>query len=117
MRSFDLGMRYILLFVAMLASLVGLYETLHADSSKYPQFAQQALPDPAPSFIRLDDLVEQIKAGKKPLIIDVRTDEEYDVRTDEEYREAHILGSVSAPLSEFEAYIPSIPKDRLVVLY
>ncbi len=109
MRSFDVGMRYILLFVAMLASLVGLYETLHADSSKYPQFAQQALPDPAPSFIRLDDLVEQIKAGKKPLIIDVRTDEEY--------REAHILGSVSAPLSEFAAYLSSIPKDRLVVLY
>ena len=57
----------------------------------------------------MDELVNEIHAGKKPIIIDVRTEEEY--------REVHILGSVSAPLEEFNAYLESIPKDRLVILY
>jgi rhodanese-related sulfurtransferase len=51
----------------------------------------------------------ELKAGVKPVIIDVRTEEEY--------REAHILGAVSAPLAEFKDYIKSIPRDRLIVLY
>jgi rhodanese-related sulfurtransferase len=53
--------------------------------------------------------VNEIQAGKKPMIIDVRTEEEY--------REVHILGAVSAPLTEFDAYLKSVPKDRLVILY
>jgi rhodanese-related sulfurtransferase len=39
------------------------------------------------------------------------------VRTEEEYREVHILSAVSAPLAEFNAYLQSLPKDRLVILY
>jgi Rhodanese-like domain len=86
------------------------YRPAQADPSKYPQFAQQSLPaNVTPSFLSVDQLVEEISAGKKPLIIDVRTTEEY--------REAHILSAVSAPLAEFKAYAKSIPKDRLVVLY
>lgn len=82
----------------------------HADPSKYPQFAQQSLAQEVkPSFISIDELVQEVKAGKKPLIIDVRTAEEF--------HETHILGAVSAPLGEFRAYVQSIPKDRLVVLY
>jgi hypothetical protein len=81
-----------------------------ADPSKYPEFAQQSLPaNITPSFISIDELVENLKAGKKPLIIDVRSEEEY--------REAHILSAQSAPLAEFKAYLRSVPRDRPVVLY
>jgi len=49
-----------------------------ADPAKYPQFAQQQLPKGvAPSFIYLDQLVDEIVKGKKPLIVDVRSREEY----------------------------------------
>lgn len=82
----------------------------HADPSKYPQFAQQTpAPNIKPEFIGIEELVRQLKAGAKPLIVDVRTPEEF--------REAHILSAVSAPLAEFQDYITSMPRDRLLVLY
>jgi hypothetical protein len=81
-----------------------------ADPSKYPAFAQQSLPDNIkPEFIGIEQLVKEIAAGAKPVLIDVRTVEEF--------REVHILGAVSAPLAEFKDYIKSIPRDRPVVLY
>ena len=82
----------------------------HADPSKYPQFAQQTLPDNiTPAFIHIEELVAELNSGVQPLIIDVRTEEEY--------REVHILGAVSAPLGEFKSYLKSIPRDRPLVLY
>jgi hypothetical protein len=82
----------------------------HADPAKYPQFAQQKLADDIkPEFIGIEELVRQLKAGAKPVIVDVRTAEEF--------REAHILSAVSAPLAEFKAYMKSMPRDRLLVLY
>ena len=82
----------------------------HADPSKYPEFAQQTLPENVtPAFINVDELVELVKAGTKPMIIDVRTDEEF--------KEAHILGAVSAPLAEFKNFVKNIPRDRPVALY
>lgn len=81
-----------------------------ADPTKYPQFAQQQLPKGvAPNFISLDQLVDEIVKGKKPLIIDVRSREEYD--------ETHIKASVSIPLGEIPLHLKEIPKDRPVVLY
>ena len=82
----------------------------HADPSKYPEFAQQTLPaDITPEFIGIDQLVDDLKTGAKPMLIDVRTKEEFD--------EVHILGAQSAPLGEFKEYLKSIPRDRPVVLY
>ena len=98
-------------FFFVLVSLVGvlfIQQPAQADPSKYPQFAQQSPPANV-SLISVDELVNEIQAGKKPMIIDVRTEEEY--------REVHILGAVSAPLAEFDAYLKSVPKDRLVILY
>ena len=98
-------------FFFVLASLVEVFfnqPPAQADPSKYPQFAQQSPPANV-SLISIDELVNEIQAGKKPMIIDVRTEEEY--------REVHILGAVSAPLTEFDAYLKSVPKDRLVILY
>ncbi|HME61764.1 MAG TPA: rhodanese-like domain-containing protein [Candidatus Binatia bacterium] len=83
---------------------------VHADPSRYPEFAQQTLPDDIkPEFITIDELVKTLQAGSKPVIIDVRTAEEF--------HEVHILGAVSAPLAEFKDYLKSIPRDRPVVLY
>ena len=82
----------------------------HADPSKYPQFAQQKPAENIkPEFIGIDELVRQLKAGAKPVIVDVRTAEEF--------RDAHILSAVSAPLAEFKDYMGSMPRDRLLVLY
>ena len=82
----------------------------NADPSKYPEFAQQSLPaDITPDFIGIDQLVADLKAGAKPMLIDVRTKEEFD--------EVHILGAQSAPLAEFKEYLKTIPRDRPVVLY
>jgi Rhodanese-like domain len=100
-----------------LISLVGLGvavlllpQTINAEPSKYPQFVQQTLPENVvPTFIGIEELVADLKAGVRPVIIDVRTAEEY--------REVHILGAVSAPLEEFKDYLKSIPRDRPVVLY
>jgi 3-mercaptopyruvate sulfurtransferase SseA len=100
----------LIVLVGVGVAVLLLPQTLNADSSKYPHFAQQTLPENVtPTFIGVEQLVADIKAGVKPVIIDVRTAEEY--------REAHILGAVSAPLEEFKDYLKSIPRDRPVVLY
>lgn len=96
------------LFIAMLAGVLFMCQPAQADPLKYPQFAQHSAPANV-SLISVDQLADEIRAGKKPLIIDVRTEEEY--------REVHILSALSAPLAEFNSYLQSIPKDRLVVLY
>lgn len=111
MKSCLLSFRKVIAAVAVvLAVLVLLPWGAHADPSKYPQFAQQSLPDNVPLvLINVEELVAELKAGVKPVIIDVRTEEEY--------REAHILGAALAPLAEFKSYLKSIPRDRPVVLY
>ena len=100
----------ILLLALVTASLSISHRTASADPSKYPQFAQHGLPANVPlALISVEELVSQVKAGKKPMIIDVRTEAEY--------KEVHILGAVSAPLADFKEYVKSIPRDRPVVLY
>ena len=102
--------RRILLLVLVTVALLSCDRTASADPSKYPRFAQQSLPANVPlALISVEELVSEVKAGKKPLIIDVRTAVEY--------KEVHILGAVSAPMAEFKDYVKSIPRDRPVVLY
>ncbi|HEY7318392.1 MAG TPA: rhodanese-like domain-containing protein [Candidatus Binatia bacterium] len=107
-KNFFLSQLRLGLVLLSLVGVLAVYPSAHADPSKYPQFAQQ--PPPANLvLISVDELANEIRAGKKPLIIDVRTAEEY--------REVHILGAQSAPLEEFNSYLRMIPKDRLVILY
>jgi hypothetical protein len=97
---------------AIALSFLGLLSesSSYADPSKYPQFAQQELPkDIKPSLINVDQLVQEIQNGAKPVIIDVRSAEEF--------AEAHILGALSAPLANFREHIKRIPRDRLTILY
>jgi hypothetical protein len=102
--------RISLLLTFLVMSSLAYYHIASADPSKDPQFAQQSLPANVPLVLTsIDELIADVKAGKKPLIIDVRTTAEY--------KEVHILGAVSAPLAEFKEYMKSIPRDRPVVLY
>ena len=94
--------------VMLLLSVIALQSSALADPSKYPQFAQQSPPANV-VLISVDELSKEIKAGAKPLIIDVRSEEEY--------REVHISGAISRPLTNFNSYVQKIPKDRLVILY
>lgn len=85
-------------------------ENSPADPSKYPQYAQQQIPGGLqPDFINLEQLVQQITAGKRPLIVDVRSTEEYE--------EVHIKAAISIPLGEIPMRLAEIPKDRPVALY
>ena len=94
----------------LILPILFLFAPAQADPSKYPAFAQQKLPeDIKPVLISIDELIKEISAGAKPVIIDVRTAEEFG--------EVHILSAVSVPLAEFKNYIKSIPRDRPVVLY
>jgi len=107
--TFHTGRSFSFLAVLSIAFFASFWPA-HADPSKYPEFAQQTLPDYIkPEFITIDELVKTLQAGSKPLIIDVRTAEEF--------HEVHILSAVSAPLAEFKDYLKSIPRDRPVVLY
>ena len=108
MRGLILCRKNALGVVATLVGMLFLPPSAPADPSKYPQFAQQSPPANV-LLISVDELVGEIQTGKKPLIIDVRTVEEY--------REVHILGAVSGPLAEFNGYLQNISKDRLVILY
>ena len=94
--------------IAVCASLLGMPRIAQADPSKYPQFAQQSPPANV-LFVSVDDLAKDIREGKKALIIDVRSEEEY--------REVHIASAVSRPLTDFDAMVQKIPKDQLVILY
>jgi hypothetical protein len=94
----------------ILTSLLLLSPAAQADPSKYPQFAQQALPqDIKPEFISVETLATELKNGAKPLIIDVRSAEEF--------KEAHIVGSISAPLDQFQEHMSRIPRERATILY
>ena len=102
----------ILVFLAALLMLGLLSDdrSVYAAASKYPQYAQQSLPpDITPNFINVDALVGEIINHKTPLMIDVRTAEEF--------KEAHIKGSISIPLGDFARRIGEIPRDRPLVLY
>ncbi len=110
MKSAALIRKTSLFLAVLLATMFSFYPSAQADPSRYPEFAQQSVPENTPlSFISIDELVEDVKAGKKPLIIDVRSEEEF--------REVHILGATSAPLAQFKGFLQSIPRDRPVVLY
>ncbi len=108
MRSYFLHRKTLSGIFALLLGMLLSRSSAHADPSKYPQFAQQSPPANV-LFVSVDDLAKDIREGKKPLIIDVRSEEEY--------REVHIASAVSRPLTDFDAMVQKIPKDQLVILY
>jgi hypothetical protein len=101
---------FVFFFPPLIAALFIGGDHVQADPAKYPQYAQQTLPPGVkPEFIKLDALVNEIINRRTPVMIDVRSAEEY--------QEAHIKGAISIPLDEFERRIGEIPRDRPLVFY
>jgi phage shock protein E len=61
------------------------------------------------AFVGVDEVREAQQSAPRPLLIDVRTADEF--------RDAHITGAVNIPLGEIERRRGEIPRQGLVVLY
>ena len=69
----------------------------------------QAAPAKLPSKIAYGDLVRLLASKEAPLLLDVRTAEEYSA--------GHIPGAVLAPYDRLEADFKEVDKGRPIVLY
>lgn len=61
------------------------------------------------AFIGVGELHALVARGMPPILVDVRSREEYEAR--------HITGAVSIPLTEVSGRAREIPRSPLVVLY
>jgi 3-mercaptopyruvate sulfurtransferase SseA len=83
---------------------------LSANPERYPQFAQEeSAKGIEPEYIKVEELVDDILAKKKLVIVDVRTTAEF--------TQSHIKGAVSIPLSQIRFRLGEIPENRFVVFY
>jgi len=90
-------------------ALVGVVPTL-ANPNHYPQFAQQQVDPAIPIFfIGVERVKAQLDAGHPPMLVDVRSAEEYNT--------GHLPSAKSIPLAVFSRRIAEIPRDIPVVLY
>ena len=93
----------------MAMTLVYVVPTL-ANPNNYPQFAQQQVDPAIPIFFTgVEYLKAQLDAGKTPMLVDVRSAEEY--------KAGHIPGAKSIPLEGLSRRLTEIPHDIPVVLY
>jgi 3-mercaptopyruvate sulfurtransferase SseA len=90
-------------------ALVYVVPTL-ANPNNYPQFAQQQV-DPAMPifFIGVERVKAQLDAGSPPMLVDVRSAEEYSA--------GHLPSAKSIPLGVLPERMAEIPRDIPVVLY
>ena len=93
----------------MALALVYVVPTL-ANPNNYPQFAQQQVDPAIPIFFTgVERVKAQLEAGPPPMLVDVRSAEEY--------KAGHIPGAKSIPLDVLLRRMAEIPRDVPVVLY
>ncbi len=81
-----------------------------ANPNHYPQFAQQEVDPAIPIFFTgVEHVKAQLDAGRPPVLVDVRSAEEYNA--------GHIPRAKSIPLEVLPRRIAEIPRDIPVVLY
>jgi 3-mercaptopyruvate sulfurtransferase SseA len=81
-----------------------------ANPNNYPQFAQQQVDPAIPIFfIAVERVKAQLDAGGPPMLVDVRSAEEYNA--------GHLPSAKSIPLSVLPRRLAEIPRDIPVVLY
>ena len=81
-----------------------------ANPHNYPQFAQQDVDPTIPIFFTgVERVKAQIDAGQPPMLVDVRSAEEYNA--------GHIPKAKSIPLEALPRRLAEIPRDTPVVLY
>lgn len=69
-------------------------------------FFSRLMGPPVPS-LTAQEASEKLKAGKRPLVLDVRQPEEY--------REAHIAGAKLIPLGELQRKMDELPKGKEII--
>lgn len=93
----------------MALALVYVVPTL-GNPNNYPQFAQQQVDPAIPIFFTgVKRVKEQLDAGRPPMLVDVRSVEEYNA--------AHLPSAKSIPLAALPRRLAEIPRDIPVVLY
>jgi rhodanese-related sulfurtransferase len=109
-------MRFILSFVLVVISVVGLSacnskEMIASPAPSTPPAEQEKTPPPA------NDGAPRITAAElhdlwvkgKVLVIDTRLDDAY--------KQSHINGAISVPVTEFVAKMDQLPRDKKIVAY
>ena len=90
-------------------ALVYVVPTL-ANPNSYPQFAQRQVDPAIPIFFTgVERVKAQLDAGRPPMLVDVRSVEEYNA--------AHLPKAKSIPLEALPRRMAEIPRDIPVVLY
>ena len=97
--------------VVCLIALVLLYVMpTQANPNNYPQFAQQQVDPAIPIFFTgVERVKAQLDAGQPPMLVDVRSVEEYNA--------GHLPSAKSMPLEVLPRRLAEIPRDIPVVLY
>ena len=91
-------------------------EVLRLILSNWKTLVRWVLRVPAQPEITVDELAEQIESGNPPLLVDVRTVDEYQ-GTDETYKYGHIPNAMLFPIMEMESRLDELEqyKDREIV--
>ncbi|MBI1929826.1 rhodanese-like domain-containing protein [Candidatus Poribacteria bacterium] len=89
--------------------LIAMFVWIGCGGSTKQQGAEVGLQPPLTQDIAADDLKRAMESEQPPLVIDIRTPEEY--------AEGHIPGTVNIPGTEIEKHTNDLPKDRRLVLY
>ena len=94
-----------------LIALVLLYVMpTQANPNNYPQFAQQQVVPAIPIFFTgVERVKAQLDAGQPPMLVDVRSVEEYNT--------GHLPKAKSIPLEVLPRRMAEIPRDIRIVLY
>jgi len=94
----------------LIALALGYVVLALANPQDYPQFAQQQEDPSIPiTFIGVKVVKQQFDAGRPPMLVDVRSAEDYAY--------AHLPKAVSIPLEVLAVHMAEIPQDMPVVLY
>jgi len=96
--------------LCLIALALGYVVPTLANPNNYPQFAQQEIDPAIPIFFTgVEHVKAQLDAGNLPMLVDVRSAEEYNA--------GHLPRAKSIPLEVLPRRMAEIPHDIPVVLY
>jgi PBP1b-binding outer membrane lipoprotein LpoB len=93
-----------------------------AAPSSTPTVEPTASPVPEPPTAAAGELtssddVQRIGLAEAKALLDAGQAVLYDVRTAESYQASHAAGALSLPYSEIESLLPTLPRDKILILY
>lgn len=88
--------------------------------SSTPTAVPTASPEPptaAPGVLTSSDDVQRIAPAEAKALLDAGQAVLYDVRSAESYQASHAAGALSLPYNEIESLLPTLPRDKILILY